>query len=450
MRQKILKLTFIIMHLIFKEVAVRQKGLNKSISFLAALFFVLCAISDAPGSGFAVYTQGASSLGQGASTIAHLDNPSAIFFNPALINKLEGTQAELGTTLLFPSRKFKSDATRNTFKAEREVLYPSTLFITHKFNDKISAGLGIFNPFGLSNKWGNDWEGRYITTNAEMRTYNINPIVSYQITPHIAFAAGLDFLLLDATLENKLNLSAFGLPDAGQKFKGDTTGVGYNFGILLDPHKDISIGASYRSKIKVTIDGYASFGLPAGTPPPISGLFPDTSGDADLTLPQQVHIGIYYKGFDPFTLEVGLRWEGWSSYDKLRINFDQPIAGSITSVTPKDWKDTYSVNVGGRYQINNTIALLAGYLYGGNPVPDKTFEPSIPDANTHLFCVGTDMKYKKLKIDFTYGYQKLQNRKKNNSIDDNPFDGVINPLTSANGVYKSDIHMFGVSLTYKF
>jgi len=145
-----------------------------------------------------------------------------------------------------------------------------------------------------------------------------------------------------------------------------------------------------------------------------------------------------------------LRWEGWSSYDQLRINFDQPIAGSFASITPKDWKDTYSVMFGARYQLNNTIALLAGYLYGGNPVPDHTFEPSIPDANTHLFCVGTDIKYKNLKIDFTYGYQKLQNRKKNNSIDDNPFDGVINPLTSANGVYKSDIHMFGVSLTYKF
>ena len=425
----------------------KQKLLYK---MLSSFIFVFFSFTSAYGSGFAVYTQGASSLGQGAATIAHLDDPSAIFFNPALINKLDGTQVELGTTLLLPSRKFKSDATGLTFKAESDVLYPSTFFITHKFNDKISAGLGIFNPFGLSNKWGNDWEGRYITTNAKMTTYNINPVVSYQITPYIAFAAGLDFLLLDATLENKLNLSPFGLPDAGQKFKGDATGVGYNFGILIDPHKDVSIGASYRSKIKVTIDGNASFGLPAGTPPPISGLFPNTTGNTDITLPQQVHVGVYYKGFDPLTVEVGLRWEGWSSYDQLRINFDQPIAGSFASITPKDWKDTYSVMFGARYQLNNTIALLAGYLYGGNPVPDHTFEPSIPDANTHLFCVGTDIKYKNLKIDFTYGYQKLQNRKKNNSIDDNPFDGVINPLTSANGVYKSNIHMFGISLTYKF
>jgi len=425
----------------------RQKGPNKYILFLVSILLILYTISDVHGSGFAVYTQGSSSLGQGAATIAHLDDPSAIFFNPALINKLEGTQVELGTTLLFPSRKFTSGATGKTFKAESDVLYPSTLFITHKFNDKISAGLGIFNPFGLSNKWGNDWEGRYITTNAEMRTYNINPVVSYQITPQIAFAAGLDFLLLDTTLENKLNLSAFGLPDAGQKFKGDATGVGYNFGILLDPHKDVSIGASYRSKIKVTIDGNASFGLPAGTPPPISGLFPNTTGNADLTLPQQVHVGVYYKGFDPITLEVGLRWEGWSSYDQLKINFDQPIAGRTASVTPKDWKDTYSVNFGARYQINNTIALLAGYLYGGNPIPDRTFEPSIPDANAHLFTIGTDIKYKQLRFDLAYAYQKLQTRSKNNAITD-PVSGL--PAFSANGEYKSNIHMVGVSLTYKF
>lgn len=427
-----------------------QKRLQKRLSTFIFLFLVIYATPNAYGSGFAVYTQGASSLGQGAATIAHLDDPSAIFFNPALINKLEGTQVELGTTLLFPSRKFGSDTTGKTFKTESDVLYPSTLFITHKFNDKISAGLGIFNPFGLSNKWGNDWEGRYITTNAEMVTYNINPAVSYRITPHVTFAAGLDLLLLDVTLENKINLSAFGLPDAGRKFKGDATGVGFNFGILVDPHKDISIGASYRSEIKVDIDGNATFDLPLGTPSLIRDLFPNTGGNADLTLPQQVHVGIYYKGFDPFTIEAGLRWEGWSSYDQLKINFDQPVAGRSTFVTPKDWEDTYSVNFGARYQINETIALLAGYLYGGNPIPDETFEPSIPDANTHLFCIGADIKYKNLKIDFAYGYQKLQNRKKNNSIDDNPFDGVINPLTSANGEYKSNLHMFSVSLTYKF
>ena len=425
-----------------------QKRLLEGV-LIICLCMPFLIISNAYGSGFAVYTQGASSLGQGAATIAHSDDPSAIFFNPALMSKLEGTQIEIGTTLIFPSREFKSDITGETSKAENDILYPSTFFITHKFNDRISAGLGVFNPFGLRNKWGRDWEGRYITTNADMQTFNINPAVSYQILPHVFIGAGLDFLLLNTTLEKQINLSPFGLSDASQKFKGDGNAIGYNLGILVEPHKNISIGASYRSEIKVGIDGRATFDLPDAAPAFISGLFPKTSGNADITLPQQVHAGIYYKGFYPLTFEVALRWEGWSSYDELKIKFDKAVAGNLAYIENKDWRDTYSVNIGARYQLNETFALLAGYLYGGNPIPDKAFEPTIPDANTHLFCVGTDVKYKQIRFDLSYAYQKLQNRNKNNSIDDNQ-DGIFNPATSANGEYNTHMHMIGINLTYQF
>jgi len=44
----------------------------------------------------------------------------------------------------------------------------------------------------------------------------------------------------------------------------------------------------------------------------------------------------------------------------------------------------------------------------------------------------------------------LKNRKKQNALDDNPLDGLINPLTSANGLYKGNIHLVGMSLTYRF
>jgi len=424
----------------------KQKRWLRGLSCCISVFLVLCAAPTVFGSGFAIYTQGASSLGQGAATIAHTDDPSAIFWNPALINKLEGTQIQLGTTLIFPSRKFESNFSGNIFKTEPDVFFPSTLFITHKFNEKISAGLGVFNPFGLATKWPDDWEGRFIATNSEMRTYNINPVVSYQIIPQLSFAAGLDFLLLDATLEKKRNLLSFG--EAGQKFEGDGNGVGYNFGILIEPHKDISIGASYRSEIKVDIDGNATFDIPT---PLLSAFFPNTTGKTDLTLPQQVHFGIYYKGFYPLTFEIAARWEGWSSFDRLKVKLDKlvgppPFAGDV-DITERKWKDTWSGNIGIKYQVSEPLALLVGYLYQGNPIPDEKFDPAIPDANGHLFCIGTSLKQKKFKVDLAYGYQKLQDREKNNTIND-PVSGL--PISSANGTYKTNLHMVALSLTYTF
>ena len=428
-----------------------QKKLWKYLAALVFVFLSFCTISNAFGSGFAIFTQGASALGQADAVIAHADDPSAIFFNPALINKLEGTQVESGTTLLFPSQDFESDATGDTFSTKDDLFFPSTIFLTHKFNDKISAGLGIFSPFGLGTDWGDDWEGRYIATDSEMQTFNINPVVSYQIVPNVAFAAGVDFLLLDATLEKNINMSAFGLPDAGQKFDGNGDGVGFNFGVQYDITEDISFGASYRSEIDVNInDGNATFDLPSDTPPTIGALFPNTDGSTDISLPQQVHAGICYKGFNNLTLETGLRWEDWSSFRELKINLDQPVGGSNESITEKNWQDAYAVNFGAKYRLNETIALLAGYLYSGNPVTDDTFDPIVPDANTHLFTIGTSIKYKNMNIDLAYGYQRLEGTSKSNTVDDNPSDGFVNAATSANGGYDTDIHMFGISLTYKF
>lgn len=65
------------------------------------------------------------------------------------------------------------------------------------------------------------------------------------------------------------------------------------------------------------------------------------------------------------TFEVALRWEGWYFYEGLKIELDQPVAGSTTSITEKDWKGTYSANIGAKYQLTESVALLAGYLYGG-------------------------------------------------------------------------------------
>jgi long-chain fatty acid transport protein len=426
----------------------RRKNLYSAV---VGLLFVVCMASEVHASGFAIFTQGASEMGQAAAATAHGDTPSAMFLNPALINQLSGTQVEAGTTLLFPSRKFSSFEGSSS-QTESEVFFPSTFFMTRKVSDTVSAGIAVFNPFGLGTDWPGDWDGRYIATNSKMTTFNFNPVVSFKVARNITLAAGLDYLILDATLEKKINLSGLGLPDAAQRFetRGTNDGWGYNLGALFDLGKGISAGISYRSSILVDIKGSVHHDLPSVAPPQLAALFPDTEGSTSLRLPQQLNAGIAYAGLAPLTIEAGMRWEGWHSFRELRIDLDQPVAGNTFSISPRNWKDSYAFMLGGKYDITPDIALLAGYLYSSNPVPDSTFEPAIPDANVNLFTIGTDVRYKNMKFSIAYGYQKYQTRDKNNTIDDNPFDGVTNPGAAANGTYKSDIHLVGLSATYVF
>jgi long-chain fatty acid transport protein len=404
--------------------------------FSAFTLFFLFSASTASGSGFGIFTQGASALGQANAVVAGTEDPSTVFFNPALINKLPGTRIELGTTLIYPDRDFVSSATGNRHTAENELFFPSTFYLTHSFNEKLGFGFGFFTPFGLGTDWGETWEGRYIATKSEIRTYTLNPAISYRILPKISLAAGVSYLYLDATLEKKIN-PGFGLPDVHQTFSGDGHGYGYNLGFQADITDAISLGISYRSKIDVDADGDVSFGLPT---PALAPVFPNTRGKSDLTLPQQLSAGVSYRPAERVRIEAGFRWEDWRAFEALRITLAQPVAGQTVVTEPKNWKDTYAFNVGVNYKLNDTVALLAGYLYSENAVPDATFEPSVPDADTHLFTIGTDLTFGGLKLAAGYGYQMLKDREKSNAVGGG----------AADGRYESELHLFGISLGYRF
>jgi len=416
--------------------------MNYKKSLLAALLAPLIslgsgALSSVHAAGFAVFTHGASSLGQGNAVTAHSQSPSTIFYNPALINGLDGTQVEFGTTLISASHEFESNLPGGSTSNDSS-FFPSNFYATHKFNDSLSAGLGVFNPFGLGTEWSGDWEGRYLATKSKLTTFDINPVVSYRIIPSLAVAVGLDVVLLDATLERKIPSAALGISgpafDFGQKFKGDGTGVGFNVGVAYDLNKDISFGASYRSEVKIDIKGDSSTSL-AATPL-------DSKGKTSIKLPQQVTAGIAYQVTAPLIVEAGVRWEGWSSFKELQLTLDN---NTPLPATQRDWHDSWGLNLGGKYRLNDTVALSAGYVYGNSAVPDSTFDPSIPDAATHVFCVGTDVSYQQFKIAFAYGYQLYEDRTKNNDI-----DATLPPSLKANGTYKSDAHLLALSLGYKF
>ena len=422
---------------------------------VVTLFVVLSLPSHGYCAGFGIFTQGAKALGEANAVTAHLDSPSAVFFNPALINQLSGTQVEVGTTLVIPSREFTSDLTGDTYDNEDKIYFPSTLYMTHAFTDKISAGLGIFAPFGLGTEWDKNWEGRYLATESNLQTYTFNPVVSYRLNSKISLAAGIDFLWLDTTLEQRVNSAGIGylvgfpnyyeFSDGNQKFSGNGDGIGYNLGLAVALTDKLSFGASYRSEIKVDIDGEVKF---SDIPDTLTatGLLPNTDGTLDMTLPAQFTAGVAYAFSDKLTVEAGVRWEGWSCYDSLDIEMDDAVLNQTALIVEKNWHDTWTYNLGAKYRLNDQISLSAGYLYQENAVPDDTFEPSTPDSDCHLFCLGGSYDWDRVSLALGYGYQANLDRDKDNDV------GLSSAgqYNLANGTYSSSSHLVSASVTVSF
>ena len=70
---------------------------------LLALALPACLFAN----GFDIYEQSAKAVGLGGAFIAQADDPSAIFFNPAGIVQLDGTQLSVGACAIRPTMQFK-------------------------------------------------------------------------------------------------------------------------------------------------------------------------------------------------------------------------------------------------------------------------------------------------------------------------------------------------------
>ena len=404
--------------------------------------------ATANASGFALYTHGAKELGRINSVLASPEGPVSSFFNPATLSELPENQVEAGAVFIFPSVKFKSASTGKTEETKSQVFNPATLFGVYHLNDTFTLGFGINSPFGLGTEWPEDWEGRYITTNAEMETFLFNPNLAWKVTDTLTLAGGVDFLLGDATLEKKIDLSSaatgfpLSFPDAKQKFSGDGYGWGYNLGVLWKIKKGLSLGISYRSDIDLELEGDVHHDIPSGTHPLIKANLPNTEGKTTINLPPQVFTGLAYQLNDDLIVEIGGRWEGWSRYKKLKIDLDQPIAGVNPYIEKKDWKDTLTFNTGVRYSVDSTLDILLGYLYEDNPVPNDTFDPSVPASEKHMWSLGVAKKFGRVNTAITYLYGKYKDRNKDNLVGGS--------TANANGEYEQDTHMLGISVNVEF
>ena len=136
--------------------------------FLACVVFTISLTTQA--AGFALIEQSASGMGNafaGGSAVA--EDASTIFFNPAGMTYIQGTQAVGAIHLIKPNADFKDKGSElANFRqlgdegpdAGDLALVPNAYFKTD-LNENIKLGLAINAPFGLKTEYDEEWLGRF-------------------------------------------------------------------------------------------------------------------------------------------------------------------------------------------------------------------------------------------------------------------------------------------------
>ncbi len=398
-------------------------------AFTTVACIVMCS-SLGFAAGFRLPEQDSAALGMASAFVGQADDPAAVWYNPAGIIQLDGTRFSAGVIGIHPELTHENtDGTKDD--AKRDLYLPVQLYATHKLNDRIGIGFGINNPFGLTTDWSKTSSTRYVATFSSIIVTEFNPNIAYKLNDDLSAAFGIAYVRLRATLEKTEFLGPLG--DHNFRLSGDGDGWGANASVKYNFSETIHAGLSYRSRIKVDIDGTAEL-----TGIPLAG-----SGSTSLTLPDLVQLGVSYKASDALTLNADLEYTLWSTFDKLTIESD---VTAFKTTEEHQWKNVACLRIGGQYRLSDQWKVRAGYLYDQNPVNEDHFETRIPDSDRQGFSLGAGYASGNITIDAAFLCLRFNKRTISNSLMD---DATPTP-DALNGTYKSRARLAGITVGYKF
>src|SRR5437762_2702680 len=98
---------------------------------------------------------------------------------------------------------------------QNPVIPVPNVYATHAFSPKLTAGIGLYAPYGLETKWDSTtFEGRFLGYNTDVRSIYIQPTIGVQITPTLQLGIGVAYITSTLTLRQRTDFSQQVVPSA--------------------------------------------------------------------------------------------------------------------------------------------------------------------------------------------------------------------------------------------
>lgn len=444
---------------------------SAGVTLLAAASFQIQA------AGFALIEQSVSGLGNAyAGAAASAEDAATVFFNPAGLMHLQGSQFVAAAHVVRPSAEFSGSASdplggaitgSDGGDAGSTALIPN-LYYSRPLNNGFVFGLGINAPFGLKTEYDPDWVGRYQAIESDVKTVNINPAIAYKASPNLSVGVGVNFQYIEATLSQAVNSSlscvsvvqalfpgtsvpaalgtcgGFGVsaatPDAYAEVEGDDWSFGYNFGLIYEISPGSRVGFAYRSKIKQELEGDAQFSSvhPFFTG---NGLFVPTDVTADVTLPESASLSLYHDINSHWALLADATWTHWNRFQQLLIDFSNPLQRD--SLTIEDWTNSMRYSLGLNYRHSTAWLLRAGVAFDEEPIRSAEYRtPRIPGNDRTWLAIGANYRHSS-NLSFDVGYAHL-------FVDDTPISHTDLNGFRTTGEYDNAVDILSAQINWTF
>jgi len=424
-------------------------------SLRLTLITTLACILAVPafGSGFAIFEQGAKATGMAGAFAATADDPSAIFYNPAGIAQQRRLSAYAGATFINFSNEFTGDPnspiTAGTEgKYDRHTFIPPNVYAIVPIGDNLTVGFGSYSAWGLRTDWAEPWVGRYISSDADLKTMSFNPTIAWQTTDgRVAVGGGLEYrrgrVFLNA---NRMALNPFSgrvIDVANIRLASDYgDDLGWNVGILFKPTARLRFGATYRSDMDIDLEGRAEVNQISSGNAQLdaivgSQLPPNQPISTTLPFPSVASVGVAFSPNTNWDLEFDITHMTWGRFKSLDVAFQTTPAASFTRV--QNWEDASAYRLGANFKASPNWDVRLGALYDENPQPTEAVSPLLPDSDRIGATFGAGFHHGPWIVDGAAFVLHFKERSTNGQNEEG-FDGV----------YETDAILWSVNLGYRF
>lgn len=426
-------------------------------------------------------------------------NPYAVYFNPAAIAGVTGTQIVADLSLVVRSVTYDRSAQAltpaspvslndpnyvrsNTGKANLNNVLPLPFLgaVSDLGTKKLRVGYAFYIPFGGMATWNrrDAWEGNQAAPGAvdgPQRWHNISGSIlaiyntaalAYQISPQFSVGANVSAIYHHAettrarTFDSSDDIRS---PNGALKEGRSYINVsGFNLsaalGVYFTPNDRVKLGLSYTSQ-----PGFGTTRM-NGTLENQFGSDPlraqATNVDLLQAYPDIIRFGAAFRTSQRFEIRFDADFVRWSTFKnqclvnageacELDANGNQ-TNGQVVLNVPREWKNAIGIRLGAAYWVTDELELFGSASLTTSAVPKTTIDASTIDSTRLYGALGARYEFSKtfalagsyipiyfLPVD-TKGTSKHDNY------------GLSSRSPSADGKYSSFIHMFNVNGTVSF
>lgn len=337
------------------------------------------------------------------------------------------------------------------------------VYYTHPVDENVNVGLAFYPAYSTESRYSNKAALGEFATATKLQVLDIQPAIAYKLSEQFSLGFGIDFLLVEGELSQQAQAKAGDGFRARVSVTGDDKAIAYNLSAFWRPLPSTTLGIVWRAAVDVELRGDGEFitRKPDKTWE-LQGTEP--GGKVPLNLPMSVDFSLDQKITDQLSAQLGILWMQWSVFKRLDV-IGTPGGGIISTKVnlgpeaekegliarvPTEWLDTFTISLGGTYQVSEQLKLRAGYMYDQDT--GTKGEPAIarvPGSDQHWLTAGLGYQFSdKLSFDAAAAY--ILPVKADIYETDDDLNGK--PKTRASISAKSEINVINVSaqLNYKF